>query len=76
MTKPTMEGSSQACLVPQAGLSDGIPHVSLQLTDGSSCWKEMDLTDEISFFNSDAFFSRLVLLFCLCLFVLYLQLQL
>ncbi|XP_049671073.1 protein FAM13A isoform X2 [Accipiter gentilis] len=57
MTKPTMEGSSQTCLVPQAGLSDGIPHVSLQLTDGSSCWKEMDLTDEISFFNSDAFFS-------------------
>lgn len=76
MTKPTMEGSSQTCLVPQAGLSDGIPHVSLQLTDSSSCWKEMDLTDEISFINSDAFFSRLVLLFCLCLFVLYLQLQL
>ncbi|XP_074886573.1 protein FAM13A isoform X6 [Buteo buteo] len=57
MTKPTMEGSSQTCLVPQAGLSDGIPHVSLQLTDGGSCWKEMDLTDEISFINSDAFFS-------------------
>ncbi|KAM9662336.1 protein FAM13A isoform 11-T11 [Morphnus guianensis] len=57
MTKPTMEGSSQTCLVPQAGLSDGIPHVSLRLTDGGSCWKEMDLTDEISFINSDAFFS-------------------
>ncbi|XP_052632474.1 protein FAM13A isoform X5 [Harpia harpyja] len=57
MTKPTMEGSSQTCLVPQAGLSDGIPHVSLRLTDGGSCWKELDLTDEISFINSDAFFS-------------------
>ncbi|XP_069640837.1 protein FAM13A isoform X4 [Haliaeetus albicilla] len=57
MTKPTMEGSSQTCLLPQAGLSDGIPHGSLQLTDGGSCWKEMDLTDEISFINSDAFFS-------------------
>uniref|UniRef100_A0A663E1I3 Family with sequence similarity 13 member A n=1 Tax=Aquila chrysaetos chrysaetos TaxID=223781 RepID=A0A663E1I3_AQUCH len=57
MTKPTMEGSSQTCFVPQAGLSDGIPHVSLRLTDGGSCWKEMDLTDEIPFINSDAFFS-------------------
>ncbi|XP_064917600.1 protein FAM13A isoform X20 [Columba livia] len=57
MTKSTMEGSSQMCLVPQPGLSDGIPQVSLRLTDGGSCWKEMDLTDEISFINSDAFFS-------------------
>ncbi|XP_075356686.1 protein FAM13A isoform X4 [Mycteria americana] len=57
MTKSTMEGSSQTCLVPQPGLSDGIPQVSLRLTDGGSCWKETDLTDEISFVNSDAFFS-------------------
>ncbi|XP_072717591.1 protein FAM13A isoform X4 [Ciconia boyciana] len=57
MTKSTMEGSSQTCLVPQPGLSDGIPQVSLRLTDGGSCWKETDLTDEISFINSDAFFS-------------------
>ncbi|XP_063191132.1 protein FAM13A isoform X4 [Chroicocephalus ridibundus] len=57
MTKSTMEGSSQTCLVPQPGLSDGIPQLSLRLTDGGSCWKEMDLTDEISFINSDAFFS-------------------
>ncbi|XP_075005660.1 protein FAM13A isoform X6 [Calonectris borealis] len=57
MTKSTTEGSSQTCLVPQPGVSDGIPQVSLQLTDGGSCWREMDLTDEISFINSDAFFS-------------------
>ncbi|OPJ75265.1 protein FAM13A isoform X5 [Patagioenas fasciata] len=57
VTKSTMEGSSQTCLVPQPGLSDGIPQVSLRLTDGGSCWKEMDITDEISFINSDAFFS-------------------
>uniref|UniRef100_A0A8C3PJZ5 Family with sequence similarity 13 member A n=1 Tax=Calidris pygmaea TaxID=425635 RepID=A0A8C3PJZ5_9CHAR len=57
MTKSTMEGSSQTCLVPQPGLSDGIPQLSLRLTDGGSYWKEMDLTDEISFINSDAFFS-------------------
>ncbi|KFM03640.1 Protein FAM13A, partial [Aptenodytes forsteri] len=56
MTKSTMEGSSQTCLVPQPGLSDGTPQVGLRLTD-SSCWKEMDLTDEIAFVNSDAFFS-------------------
>uniref|UniRef100_A0A8C0II84 Family with sequence similarity 13 member A n=1 Tax=Bubo bubo TaxID=30461 RepID=A0A8C0II84_BUBBB len=67
MTKSTVEGSSQTCLVPQPGLSDGIPQVSFRLTDGGSCWKEMDLTDEISFINSDAFFSRLVLLFFLYL---------
>ncbi|XP_062493573.1 protein FAM13A isoform X6 [Pezoporus occidentalis] len=56
MTKSTMEGSGQTCLVPQPGLSDGIPQVSLRLADGGSCWKEMDLTDEISFINSDVFF--------------------
>lgn len=77
MTKSTMEGSSQTCLVPQPSLSDGIPQLSLRLTDGGSCWKEMDLTDEISFINSDAFCSRLVLLFLsVSLFVLYLHLQL
>lgn len=70
MTKSTMEGSSQTCLVPQPSLSDGIPQLSLRLTDGGSCWKEMDLTDEISFMNSDAFCSRLVLLFLsVCFFV-------
>ncbi|KAM6267253.1 protein FAM13A isoform 2-T2 [Spheniscus humboldti] len=57
MTKSTMEGSSQTCLVPQPGLSDGTPQVGLRLTDSGSCWKEIDLTDEISFINSDAFFS-------------------
>ncbi|XP_050751317.1 protein FAM13A isoform X1 [Gymnogyps californianus] len=57
MTESTVEGSSQTCLVPQPGLSDGIPQVSLRLTDGGSCWKEIDLTDELSFINSDAFFS-------------------
>ncbi|XP_067993446.1 protein FAM13A isoform X3 [Melanerpes formicivorus] len=57
MTKSTVEGSGQTCLVPQPRLSDGIPQVSLRLTDGSSCWKEMDLADEISFINSDTFFS-------------------
>ncbi|XP_037235127.1 protein FAM13A isoform X4 [Falco rusticolus] len=57
MTKSTTEGSSQTRLVPQPGLSDGIPQVSLQLTDSGSHWKEMDLTDEISFINSDTFFS-------------------
>ncbi|XP_057273991.1 protein FAM13A isoform X4 [Pezoporus wallicus] len=57
MTKSTMEGSGQTCLVPQPGLSDGIPQVSLRLADGGSCCKEMDLTDEISFINSDVFFS-------------------
>ncbi|XP_026703335.1 protein FAM13A isoform X4 [Athene cunicularia] len=57
MTNSTVEGSSQTCLVPQPDLSDGIPQVSFRLTDGGSCWKEMDLTDEISFINSDAFFS-------------------
>ncbi|XP_061230620.1 protein FAM13A isoform X3 [Neopsephotus bourkii] len=57
MTNSTMKGSGQTCLVPQPGLSDGIPQVSLRLTDGGSRWKEMDLTDEISFISSDAFFS-------------------
>ncbi|KAK2542878.1 Fam13a [Columba livia] len=66
MTKSTMEGSSQMCLVPQPGLSDGIPQVSLRLTDGGSCWKEMDLTDEISFINSDAFFSSHLIFASLC----------
>uniref|UniRef100_A0A8C0FQA9 Family with sequence similarity 13 member A n=1 Tax=Bubo bubo TaxID=30461 RepID=A0A8C0FQA9_BUBBB len=36
MTKSTVEGSSQTCLVPQPGLSDGIPQVSFRLTDGGS----------------------------------------
>nr|XP_047908118.1 protein FAM13A isoform X7 [Anser cygnoides] len=56
MTKSTREGSSRTCLVPQPDLSDGTPQVSLRLTDSSSCLKEMDLTDEISFVNSGAFF--------------------
>ncbi|XP_071598957.1 protein FAM13A isoform X3 [Heliangelus exortis] len=57
MTNSTVEGSSQTCIVPQPGLSDGVPQVSLQLTDHGSCWKEMDLRDEICYINSDAFFS-------------------
>lgn len=68
MTKPPMEQSSQMGLLPQPGQSDGIPQVSLGLTDGGSCGKEMDLADEISFINNDVFFSRLVFFFCLCLF--------
>ncbi|XP_052538658.1 protein FAM13A isoform X8 [Tympanuchus pallidicinctus] len=54
--KSTREGSSQTHLVPQPGLSVGTPQVSLRLTDSSSCLREMDLTDEISFVNSGAFF--------------------
>ncbi|XP_015716703.1 protein FAM13A isoform X7 [Coturnix japonica] len=56
VTKSTREGSSRTRLVPQPGLSVGTPQVSLRLTDSSSCLKEMDLTDEISFINSGAFF--------------------
>lgn len=70
MTKSTREGSSRTCLVPQPDLSDGTPQVSLRLADSSSCLKEMDLTDEISFVNSGAFFFRLVLLFCLRIYFL------
>ncbi|XP_042728150.1 protein FAM13A isoform X6 [Lagopus leucura] len=54
--KSRREGSSRTHLVPQPGLSVGTPQVSLRLTDSSSCLKEMDLTDEISFVNSGAFF--------------------
>uniref|UniRef100_A0A8C3BS74 Family with sequence similarity 13 member A n=1 Tax=Cairina moschata TaxID=8855 RepID=A0A8C3BS74_CAIMO len=56
VTKSTREGSSRTCLVPQPDLSDGTPQVSLRLADSSTCLKEMDLTDEISFVNSGAFF--------------------
>ncbi|KFW85892.1 Protein FAM13A, partial [Manacus vitellinus] len=52
-----VERSNQMCLVPQPGRSDGMPRVSLQLTDSGSRGKEMDLTDEVSFTNSDVFFS-------------------
>ncbi|XP_037991122.1 protein FAM13A isoform X4 [Motacilla alba alba] len=58
MTKPPTEQSSQMCLLPQPGQSDGMPHVSLPLTGSGSCGKEMDLADEISFVNNDVFFSR------------------
>ncbi|XP_063278135.1 protein FAM13A isoform X2 [Prinia subflava] len=57
MTKPPTERSSQMDLLPQPGQSDGIPQVSLQLTDSASCGKEMNLTDEMSFVNNDVFFS-------------------
>ncbi|KAM4780824.1 protein FAM13A isoform 7-T7 [Cyanocitta cristata] len=57
MTKPPAERPNQMCLLPQPGQSDGIPRVSLQLTDSGSCGKEMDLADEISFVNNDVFFS-------------------
>uniref|UniRef100_A0A803VRJ6 Family with sequence similarity 13 member A n=1 Tax=Ficedula albicollis TaxID=59894 RepID=A0A803VRJ6_FICAL len=57
MTKPPTEQPSQTCLLPQPGQSDGIPQVSLRLTDSGSCGKEMDLADEISFVNNDVFFS-------------------
>ncbi|KAJ7423583.1 hypothetical protein WISP_33294 [Willisornis vidua] len=58
VTKSTVERSNQMCLVPQPGRSDRIPRISLRLTDSGSCGKEMDLRDEISFTNSDVFFSR------------------
>ncbi|XP_053795904.1 protein FAM13A isoform X3 [Vidua chalybeata] len=58
MTKSPAEPSSQMCLLPQPGQSDGIPQVSLQLTDSASCGKEVELADEISFVNNDVFFSR------------------
>ncbi|XP_015479402.1 protein FAM13A isoform X4 [Parus major] len=57
MTELPTEQSSQMCLLPQPGQSDGISQVSLQLTDSGSCGKEMDLADEISFINNDVFFS-------------------
>ncbi|XP_050799953.1 protein FAM13A isoform X2 [Gopherus flavomarginatus] len=57
ITKSTREGSVQERLLPQPELSDGIPQVSLRLTDSSACLKEMDLPDEISLINSAAFFS-------------------
>ncbi|XP_048160058.1 protein FAM13A isoform X5 [Corvus hawaiiensis] len=57
MTKPPTERPNQTCLLPQPGQSDGIPRVSLQLTDSGSRGKEMDLADEISFVNNDVFFS-------------------
>ncbi|XP_062430198.1 protein FAM13A isoform X1 [Rhea pennata] len=57
MTKSITEGSIQTCLVPQPGLSHGVPHFSLRLIGSSSCSEEMDLTDEISFINSAMFFS-------------------
>ncbi|OXB72106.1 UNVERIFIED_CONTAM: hypothetical protein H355_012406 [Colinus virginianus] len=56
VTKSTREGSSRTHLVPQPSLSVGTPQVSLRLSDSSSCLKEMDLTDEISFINSGALF--------------------
>ncbi|RMC13736.1 hypothetical protein DUI87_08818 [Hirundo rustica rustica] len=58
MTKPPTEQSSQMGLLPQPIQSDGIPPVSLRLTDGGSRGKETDLADEISFINNDVFFSR------------------
>ncbi|XP_027747964.1 protein FAM13A isoform X6 [Empidonax traillii] len=57
MTNSTVERSNQMCRAPQPGRSDGIPRVSLHLTDSGSHGKEMDFTDEISFTNSDVFFS-------------------
>ncbi|XP_065453563.1 protein FAM13A isoform X6 [Chrysemys picta bellii] len=57
ITKSTRERSVQERLLPQPELSDGIPQVSLRLTDSSACLEEMDLPDEISFINSAAFFS-------------------
>ncbi|KAM7167547.1 protein FAM13A isoform 6-T7 [Macrochelys suwanniensis] len=57
ITKSTREGFIQERLLPQPELSDGIPQVSLRLTDSSACLEEMDLPDEISFINSAAFFS-------------------
>ncbi|XP_077033172.1 protein FAM13A isoform X5 [Agelaius phoeniceus] len=57
MTKPPAERSSQMCLLPQPGQSDGMPQVSLPLPDSGSCGKEMDLADEVSFVNNDVFFS-------------------
>ncbi|NWR08646.1 FA13A protein, partial [Paradoxornis webbianus] len=57
MTKPPVEQSIQMGLFPQPGQSDGIPRVSLQLTDSGSYGKNVLLADEISLINSDMFFS-------------------
>nr|XP_026648192.1 protein FAM13A isoform X5 [Zonotrichia albicollis] len=56
ITKPPTERSSQMCLLPQPGQSEGMPQVSLPLPDSGSCGKEMDLADETSFVNNDVFF--------------------
>ncbi|RLW00854.1 hypothetical protein DV515_00008465, partial [Chloebia gouldiae] len=64
MTKPPVEPSRQMCLLPQPGQSDGIPQVSLRLTDSASCGKEVDLADEIFFVNNDVFFSSFRLAGC------------
>ncbi|XP_062992302.1 protein FAM13A isoform X1 [Elgaria multicarinata webbii] len=56
IAKSKQEGSSLACLVPQPRLSDGIPRVSIHLTDSLRS-EEMDLADEISFISSAAFFT-------------------
>ncbi|XP_064567171.1 protein FAM13A isoform X7 [Zonotrichia leucophrys gambelii] len=57
MTKTPTERSSQMCLLPQPGQSEGMPQVSLPLPDSGSCGKEMDVADETSFVNNDVFFS-------------------
>ncbi|XP_059326112.1 protein FAM13A isoform X6 [Ammospiza nelsoni] len=57
MTKPPTERSSQMCLLPQPGQSEGMLQVSLPLPNSGSCGKEMDLADEVSFVNNDVFFS-------------------
>ncbi|XP_042323063.1 protein FAM13A isoform X1 [Sceloporus undulatus] len=56
ITKCKQEGSSLAYLMPQPRHSDGIPRVSIHLTDSSRS-EEMDLADEISFISSTAFFT-------------------
>ncbi|KAJ6655401.1 hypothetical protein lerEdw1_005398 [Lerista edwardsae] len=55
LAKSKPEGSTLA--VPQPRLSDGMPRVSIHVTDSVRS-EEMDLADEISFVSSAAFFTR------------------
>ncbi|KAM3831579.1 protein FAM13A isoform 2-T2 [Vipera latastei] len=56
IVKSKPERASLTPLMLQPRLSDGIPRLSIHLTD-SLCPKEMELADEISFLNSSAFFT-------------------
>ncbi|XP_039209333.1 protein FAM13A isoform X3 [Crotalus tigris] len=56
IVKSKPERASLTPLMLQPRLSDGIPCVSIHLTD-SLCPKEMELADEISFLSSAAFFT-------------------
>ncbi|XP_053112651.1 protein FAM13A isoform X3 [Hemicordylus capensis] len=56
IAKSRQEGSTLGCFVMQPRLSDGIPRVSIHLTDCQRS-EEMDVADEISFVSSAAFLA-------------------